>query len=68
MTYSGGTDRAAKGPIELRRRLGEAREAGFAVDRDETFEGVDLRGGAGPDSRDVDRFRRDLRAIEPPHR
>ena len=40
MTYSGGTDRAAKGPIELRRRLGDAREAGFAVDRDETFEGV----------------------------
>ena len=40
LSYSGGTDLAAKGPIELRGRLGEAREAGFAVDRDETFDGV----------------------------
>jgi DNA-binding IclR family transcriptional regulator len=40
LSYSGGTDLAAKGPLELRRRLVEAREAGFAVDRDETFEGV----------------------------
>jgi len=40
LSYSGGTDLAAKGPIELRRRLVKAREAGFAVDRDETFDGV----------------------------
>jgi DNA-binding IclR family transcriptional regulator len=40
LSYSGGTNLAAKGPIELRGRLGEAREAGFAVDRDETFDGV----------------------------
>jgi DNA-binding IclR family transcriptional regulator len=40
LTYSGGTDLAAKGPIELRGRLVESRETGFAVDRDETFDGV----------------------------
>jgi DNA-binding IclR family transcriptional regulator len=40
LSYSGGTERAAKGPIELRRRLVEARGTGFAVDHDETFDGV----------------------------
>ena len=40
LSYQGGTDRAAKGPIELRGRLDEAREAGFAVDRGETYDGV----------------------------
>jgi DNA-binding IclR family transcriptional regulator len=38
--YEGGTDGAPKGPIELLARLAEAREQGFAVDREETFEGV----------------------------
>jgi DNA-binding IclR family transcriptional regulator len=40
LTYSSGTEWSAKGPIELRGRLDEAREAGFAVDRNETFDGV----------------------------
>ncbi|MFI7613499.1 IclR family transcriptional regulator [Nonomuraea terrae] len=40
LSYVGGTEHAAKGPIELRRRVEEAREVGYAVDRDETFEGV----------------------------
>ena len=40
LAYTGGTDLAAKGPLELRRRLVKAREVGFAVDRDETFDGV----------------------------
>jgi DNA-binding IclR family transcriptional regulator len=40
LSYQGGTERAAKGPIELRRRLEEARSSGFAVDRNETFAGV----------------------------
>ncbi len=40
LSYAGGTTTAAKGPIELRGRLEEARETGFAVDRGETFEGV----------------------------
>lgn len=40
LAYQGGTDRAARGPIELRGRLDEAREAGFAIDRGETYDGV----------------------------
>ncbi len=40
LRYEGGTDRAAKGPLELRARVEQARTQGYAVDRDETFEGV----------------------------
>ena len=40
LSYAGGTYLAAKGPLELRRRLVVARETGYAVDRDETFDGV----------------------------
>ncbi|PZG43021.1 hypothetical protein C1I98_19055 [Spongiactinospora gelatinilytica] len=40
LDYSGGTDRAAKGPLELRRRVEEARSAGFALDIDETLVGA----------------------------
>lgn len=40
LDYSGGTELAAKGPIELRARLDEVRERGYAADRDQTFEGV----------------------------
>ncbi|WP_329254689.1 IclR family transcriptional regulator [Actinoallomurus sp. NBC_01490] len=40
LSYAGGTEHAAKGPIELRRRVEETREVGYAVDRDETFDGV----------------------------
>jgi DNA-binding IclR family transcriptional regulator len=39
LNYQGGTDRAARGPIELRERLDETRKRGYAIDRDETFEG-----------------------------
>lgn len=37
--YSEGSAAAAKGPIDLRVRLEEARTAGFAIDREETTEG-----------------------------
>lgn len=40
LSYQGGTERAARGPIELRGRLDEARRDGYAVDRRETFDGV----------------------------
>ena len=40
LNYQGGTRLAARGPIELRERVEEARERGYAVDRDETAEGV----------------------------
>jgi DNA-binding IclR family transcriptional regulator len=40
LSYEGGTVRAAKGPLELRQRVAEARERGYAVDREETFDGV----------------------------
>jgi len=40
LTYQGGTDKAAHGPIDLRTRLDEARRRGFAIDRDETAEGA----------------------------
>jgi DNA-binding IclR family transcriptional regulator len=40
LTYQGGTERSARGPIELRERLEETRRRGYAVDRDETLEGA----------------------------
>lgn len=40
LSYRGGTERAARGPIELRRRVEEARDRGYALDCDETFDGV----------------------------
>jgi len=40
LNYQGGTAAAARGPIELRKRLDETRERGYAIDRDETVEGV----------------------------
>ena len=45
LAYTGGTDLAAKGPLELRRRLVGAREAGFAVylRKGSKPAGVDLR-------------------------
>jgi DNA-binding IclR family transcriptional regulator len=39
LTFRGGTSVAAHGPIELRERLEQARELGYAIDRNETFEG-----------------------------
>jgi DNA-binding IclR family transcriptional regulator len=39
LSYQGGTQLAAKGPIELRERLEETRKRGYAIDRDETAEG-----------------------------
>jgi DNA-binding IclR family transcriptional regulator len=39
LTYQGGTQNAARGPMELRERLEETRKRGYAVDRDETLEG-----------------------------
>ncbi len=38
--FVGGTDKAARGPIELREKLDRARARGYAIDLDETFEGV----------------------------
>jgi DNA-binding IclR family transcriptional regulator len=40
LNYDGGTIHAPRGPLELRRRLEEVREVGYAVDREETFLGV----------------------------
>jgi DNA-binding IclR family transcriptional regulator len=40
LTYEAGTDRAARGPLELGQRVADARDRGYAVDREETFEGV----------------------------
>ena len=40
MSFEGGSPTSAKGPIELRERLDLARERGYAIDRDETFDGV----------------------------
>jgi DNA-binding IclR family transcriptional regulator len=39
LNYQGGTQNAVRGPIELRERLEETRERGYAIDRDETLEG-----------------------------
>jgi DNA-binding IclR family transcriptional regulator len=40
LTYQGGTANAARGPMELRERLEETRQRGYAVDRDETLDGA----------------------------
>lgn len=40
LNYQGGTEFAARGPIELRKRLEETRQRGYAIDRDETAEGA----------------------------
>jgi len=40
LNYQGGTQLAARGPIELRKRVEETRKRGYAIDRDETAEGV----------------------------
>jgi DNA-binding IclR family transcriptional regulator len=40
LSYEGGSDRAARGPIELRERLHEVRANGYAVDSQETLEDV----------------------------
>lgn len=39
LTYRGGTPQAARGPMELRDKLQRSRDRGYAIDRDETFEG-----------------------------
>ncbi len=40
LNYQGGTSVAAHGPMELRERLDDTRARGYAIDRDETAEGV----------------------------
>lgn len=40
LTYVGGTEHAARGPIELREQLEAVRKRGYAIDRDETFIGA----------------------------
>ncbi|MER7209995.1 IclR family transcriptional regulator [Streptosporangium sp. NPDC000239] len=40
LSYSGGTDRAAKGPLDLRQRVEESRLLGYALDIDETLVGA----------------------------
>jgi DNA-binding IclR family transcriptional regulator len=40
LDYGRGTARAPQGPLELRRHLEEARGRGFALDLEETFDGV----------------------------
>jgi DNA-binding IclR family transcriptional regulator len=40
LSYQGGTVLAARGPIELRKRLEETRRRGYAIDLDETAEGA----------------------------
>jgi DNA-binding IclR family transcriptional regulator len=40
LSYRGGTRRAPTGPDELRERLTEARGLGFAIDGEETYDGV----------------------------
>lgn len=40
LSYEGGTARAAKGPMQLRQRVDETRERGFAIDDEETLDGV----------------------------
>lgn len=40
LSFEGGSAMCAKGPIELRERLDLTRERGYAIDRNETFDGV----------------------------
>ena len=40
LAYREGTDRAAKGPFQLRDMIADIRRLGYAVDHDETFEGL----------------------------
>jgi DNA-binding IclR family transcriptional regulator len=40
LAYREGTDRAAKGPFQLRDMIADVRRLGYAVDHDETFEGL----------------------------
>lgn len=40
LAYGEGTEHAARGPFQLRDMLGSVRECGYAVDCDETFEGL----------------------------
>jgi DNA-binding IclR family transcriptional regulator len=40
LRYEGGTARAARGPLELRRQVEDARAHGFALDVEETFDDV----------------------------
>ena len=40
LRYEGGTTRAPRGPLELRRQVEEARADRFALDLEETFDGV----------------------------
>lgn len=39
LSYQGGTKLAPAGPLELRQRIEEARKRGYAIDRNETFDG-----------------------------
>lgn len=40
LSYVGGTDRAPRGPLELRARLQDAHRDGYSLDQNETFEGA----------------------------
>ncbi len=40
LNYGSGTELAAKGPLQLREMLSQVRQQGYAVDHDETFEGL----------------------------
>lgn len=40
LSFEGGSAASAKGPIALRERLDAARERGYAIDHNETFDGV----------------------------
>jgi IclR family acetate operon transcriptional repressor len=40
LSYQGGTQYAARGPIDLRARIEDTRTRGYAIDRDETGEGL----------------------------
>lgn len=40
IVYEGGTERAVKEPSQLRARVEQVRKRGYAIDQDETFDGV----------------------------
>ena len=44
LSYQGGTELAARGPIELRERVEDTRKRNYAIDRDETAEGASCVG------------------------